>query len=72
MLSNIYEENVSLDTIGNAYFFRVIHLNFLLSSHTSFKVLIITSDFHLARTKAVFDHVLSLDNKVVEVVAGSK
>jgi len=50
----VYEENVSLDTIGNAFFLRTIHLDLLRPA----KVIVITSEFHLPRLKSIFEHVL--------------
>lgn len=49
-------ETVSLDTIGNAYFLRVIHTD----PRKLKKLCIITSDFHMPRTKAIFEWVFSL------------
>eukprot|EP00392_Amoebophrya_sp_AT5.2_P017486 g17848.t1 len=59
----ILEENASLDTIGNAYFLRVIHLEALTKSLTPrgrVRVVLFTSEFHMPRTKAIFEHVLGL------------
>ncbi len=49
-------EKFSLDTIGNAYFTRVIITDPLKLK----KLLIITSDFHLPRTEAIFKWVYNL------------
>ena len=50
-LSNLYVETTSYDTIGNAFYTR--------TSHTDIngwrRLLIITSEFHMERTKAIFD-----------------
>lgn len=49
-------ETCSYDTVGNAYFSRVIHVepgNFR-------KLLVITSQFHMPRTKAIFQWVYGL------------
>jgi hypothetical protein len=48
-------ECVSYDTIGNAYFAKIIHIDPLALS----KLLIITSDFHMERTKAIFEWMFS-------------
>lgn len=48
-------ETSSYDTIGNAYFAKVIHVDPLGLS----KLLIITSEFHMARTKAIFEWIFS-------------
>jgi hypothetical protein len=50
-------EESSYDTIGNAYFSRVIHI----VPQAFRRVLVITSAFHIARTEAVFRWVYSLD-----------
>jgi len=48
-------ETSSYDTIGNAYFSKVIHVDPLSLS----KLLVITSEFHMERTKAVFQWLYS-------------
>jgi len=50
-------EESSYDTIGNAYFSRVIHI----VPRGFRRVLVVTSAFHLARAEAVFGWVYSLD-----------
>jgi hypothetical protein len=52
----ILTETVSFDTIGNAFFSRVIHIDPLGLT----RLLVITSDFHLARTRTIFRWVYSL------------
>lgn len=54
--SQILTEDVSLDTIGNAYFARTIHTDPAQFS----KLAIITSEFHMPRTQAIFEWVYSL------------
>lgn len=49
-------ETSSYDTIGNAYFCRVIHTEPLGLKH----LLIITSAFHMARTQSIFKWVFGL------------
>jgi hypothetical protein len=49
-------ESRSLDTIGNAFFSRVVHVE----PRGLRRLLVITSDFHLARTRAVFEWVYGL------------
>jgi uncharacterized SAM-binding protein YcdF (DUF218 family) len=52
----ILEEGYSLDSIGNAYFLRTIHTDpAQLHSLT-----IVTNEFHMPRTKAIFEFVFSL------------
>jgi len=56
----ILVEESSYDTIGNAFFSRVIHV----VPRGFRRALVITSAFHLARTEAVFRWVYSLDGPV--------
>jgi uncharacterized SAM-binding protein YcdF (DUF218 family) len=53
---NILEETVSLDTIGNAHFTRLLHTE-PLGLH---RLAVITSKFHMARVQAIFSHVFSI------------
>ncbi|MCK4942546.1 MAG: YdcF family protein [Candidatus Aminicenantes bacterium] len=56
----IFTETCSYDTIGNAYFSRVIHVD-----PANFKrILVITSNFHMPRTESIFRWVFSLDTGV--------
>lgn len=56
----IFTETCSYDTIGNAYFARVIHVD-----PANFKrILVITSNFHMPRTEFIFRWVFSLDTGV--------
>lgn len=50
-------ETSSYDTIGNAFFSRVIHIDPLCLE----KLLVITSEFHMPRTKAIFLWVYGLN-----------
>ncbi len=51
-------ETCSYDTIGNAYFSKVIHIDPL-----GFRsLLVITSSFHMARTRAIFEWVYGLES----------
>jgi uncharacterized SAM-binding protein YcdF (DUF218 family) len=52
----ILVEANSYDTIGNAYFSRLVHAD----PGELRSLLIITSNWHMPRTKLVFDHVYSL------------
>jgi hypothetical protein len=57
--TRILMENASYDTIGNAYFSRVIHVD-----PAGFRRLrVITSEFHAARTEFVFRWIFALDPK---------
>ena len=50
-------ETASYDTIGNAYFSRVIHVDPLGLK----RLAVLTSEFHMPRTEAIFRWVYSLD-----------
>lgn len=54
--NKIFREWASLDTIGNAYFTRVMHTD----PAGLRKLLVITSDFHMPRSRAVFGWVFGL------------
>jgi len=53
----ILTETCSYDTIGNAYFARVIHVE----PGNYRRILVITSEFHMPRTESIFRWVFSLD-----------
>lgn len=53
--NQILNEELSTDTIQNAYFSKVIHLDSLKVQ----SALIITNQFHSRRTKLIFDNVIS-------------
>jgi hypothetical protein len=53
---SLYSETASYDTIGNAYFARVVHTDPMGLR----RPLVITSEFHVARTRAVFDWIFGL------------
>jgi uncharacterized SAM-binding protein YcdF (DUF218 family) len=59
----ILYETCSWDTIGNAYFSRVIHVNPACFQ----RLLVITSEFHLPRTKAIFEFVYGLSPSLSKV-----
>ena len=54
--SAILEENFSLDTIGNAFFARVMHMD----AGGYRKAVVVTNNWHLDRVKAIFSAVFSL------------
>ena len=56
--NKILIENWSLDTIGNAYFARQC----ILEPMELHRLAVITNEFHMARTKLIFDWVCSLTN----------
>jgi len=53
---HVFEENWSLDTIGNAYMLRAMHTD--VASWR--KLIILNNEFHMMRTKAIFEKVFSL------------
>ena len=59
--SAILEENVALDTIGNAYFTRVLHTDVDPSLR---RLAVITNNWHMNRSRAVFDHIFSLPDVI--------
>jgi hypothetical protein len=54
--ARIWAETASLDTIGNAYFARVIHTD----PASLRRLLVVNSEFHMSRTRMIFDWVFSL------------
>lgn len=60
----ILKEDVSKDTIGNAYFCK---LNFLELNNWK-NIVVVTSDYHISRTQYIFDKVLG-GNYTIEFVA---
>lgn len=57
----LYLENASFDTIGAAFFLRNI-FGFLLKNK---KMIIVTSDFHVTRTEAIFRKVWQLKPQII-------
>ncbi|CAF0727278.1 unnamed protein product [Adineta steineri] len=55
-------ENWSLDTIGNAYFARQC----ILEPMELYNLAVITNDFHMTRTKFIFDWIFSLTNSTID------
>lgn len=60
--SRILTERWSHDTIGNAYFTRLIHVDQLNLK----KLLIITSEFHMPRSQAIFEWIYGLNNSFLK------
>jgi uncharacterized SAM-binding protein YcdF (DUF218 family) len=50
-ISNVYVETTSYDTIGNAFYTRTAHTDI----NGWRRLLIVTSEFHMDRTRAIFD-----------------
>lgn len=55
-IEDIFEEAWSLDTIGNAYFLRVVHTDIAQWRH----LIVITNTWHMDRVKAIFNTVFGL------------
>ena len=53
---HILEETASWDTLGNAWFTRIMHTDVIDLQ----RLLVITSDFHLPRSQAIFEWVFAL------------
>ena len=56
-------ENVSYDTIGNAYLTRLLHVD----PPGWTRLLVITSEFHMPRTRAIFEWVFAFENRPYEL-----
>jgi uncharacterized SAM-binding protein YcdF (DUF218 family) len=54
--ADISEEPYSVDTLGNAYFLRTLHMDPGKYS----ELYVVTNEWHMARTKAMFQHVFDL------------
>lgn len=54
---NIFRENCSYDTIGNIYFTKTT----ITDIKKWFELIIITSDFHMKRSKYICDYIFNLD-----------
>lgn len=59
----LYKEWSSYDTIGNAYFALVNHIQFIKPK----SILIITSEFHYERTKILFDWIVGMYNNKIKL-----
>mmetsp|Transcript_26119 Transcript_26119/g.40879 ORF Transcript_26119/g.40879 Transcript_26119/m.40879 type:complete len:190 (-) Transcript_26119:42-611(-) len=55
--AHVLEENNSMETVGNAYFTRVIHCDVLGLK----RLAVINSGWHMPRTQAVFGHVFGVE-----------
>jgi uncharacterized SAM-binding protein YcdF (DUF218 family) len=64
--SKVITEPNSRDTVGDAYFTKVN----LAKSHFWKKIIVITSDYHVMRTKEIFNFIYG-DNFLVEVIGAS-
>lgn len=55
--ADVYQENVALDTIGNAFFLRALHFDFF---DNLAEIIVVTSAFHMPRSRAIFEWVMRL------------
>jgi len=53
---HVFEENWSLDTIGNAYMLRAMHCDVAGWQ----QLVVVNNEFHMERTRAIFEKVFSL------------
>jgi len=60
--TRIFTETASYDTIGNAYFARVIHTDPMRWR----RLLIVTSGFHMVRTRTIFEWIFRLSPLHIE------
>ncbi len=63
--SQLLEESVSLETVGNAYFSRALHTDV----RGLRRLAVVNNRFHMPRTRAVFEHVFSLPPRAGEPAA---
>jgi uncharacterized SAM-binding protein YcdF (DUF218 family) len=54
--SDLITDDLSLDTMGNAYFLRTTHTDVFKAR----SLVVVTNEFHLTRTKAIFDRIFQL------------
>jgi uncharacterized SAM-binding protein YcdF (DUF218 family) len=66
---HIWEENFSLDTIGNAYFLRTIHTDVVANIQ---KIVIITNDWHMDRTRDIFNYIFALPKYRIHGIKSKK
>lgn len=59
----IQVEATSYDTIGNAYFAKILHVD----PPRWRKLIVITSEFHMPRSRAIFDWVFGMDAGVYQL-----
>ena len=57
--NNILEEGYSLDTLGNTYFLRTMHIE----PGRFDKMFVLTNTWHMQRTKAMFEYIFDLPAK---------
>jgi uncharacterized SAM-binding protein YcdF (DUF218 family) len=60
--AHILEESVSLETVGNAFFARVLHTE----TRGLRRLAVINNHFHMPRTRAVFEHVFRVPPRAGE------
>lgn len=55
----VLEENSSMETVGNAFFVRVLHADVLELEHLA----VINNGWHMTRTQDIFSHVFSVPSR---------
>jgi uncharacterized SAM-binding protein YcdF (DUF218 family) len=63
----IFKEWTSYDTIGNAYFSKLL----LIDTYTWYDMVIVTSDFHFERSKNIFEYIFRDDKYKLKYVSCS-
>ena len=53
-VEDVFEENVSMDTIGNAFFLRVMHLDIMFPPDSIVNMIVVTNSFHMLRVRTIF------------------
>jgi len=61
--SVILEENLSLDTIGNAYFLRLLHTDPLYIRH----LILVTNNWHMQRALSIFKRIFSIQDDISRI-----
>lgn len=60
----IFKEWTSYDTIGNAYFSKLL----LIDTYKWYNIVMVTSDFHFERSKSIFEYIFKEDKYKLEYV----
>lgn len=66
-LEDIVMEELSCDTVGQAFF---IKREILIPKNWK-SILVVTSDYHMPRTKEIFNHIIGLDYKIAYIEAST-
>ena len=66
-VEDVFEENVSLDTIGNAFFLRIMHLDIMFPADAIVNMIIVTNSFHMPRVQTIFQWIFELPSSTNHV-----